>query len=145
MFENLSDDDSLLVKEIIDGWPLNEKLTWEGLREAIAIRRDGKSWSRQALSRHQDIFDAYTLKKNAQRAYKGSPPTDEKDKEMPPELLVALKTIERLESEIARLKQENLRYKEMFISWSYNAHSRNITEEMLNRQLPVQDRGKSKK
>lgn len=146
MSEHISDNDAQLVKEILDGWPLNEKLTWDELVKAIAARRPGgTSWSRQALPKHVDIYGAYELKKAAQRVYRKSPPPAELDKDASPELQTALKTIEKLDSENARLQLESQRFKEMFVRWAQNAHSYNITEEMLNKPLIEQDRGKSKK
>lgn len=145
MYKNISDEHALLIKEIIDGWPINEKFTWKELIKAIALRLNGSCWTRQALTRHRDIYDAYKLKMMAQKVYRGSPESVKKDPEISPELHAALSSIEKLEFEVTRLNQENLRYKEMFIIWSENAHSFNITEDMLNRQLPEHTRGKSKK
>lgn len=146
MAENISDDDALLIKEILDAWPVAEKLKWDFLVKAIAERRLGRTWSRQALARHPDIYAAYDLKKKAQKVYRGSPLAAEEDrKSLPPELQAALGEIELLESEVARLKDENMRYKEKFIIWAHNAHLHNITEDMLYAPLIQPDRGKSKK
>lgn len=145
MTTNLKDGDAQIIKEILDGWPLSEKLSWENLVRAIEQRMHGKSWTRQALSRHSDIYEAYKIKKEAQRVHKGASQLPKEERDASPELRTALKTIARLESENGRLQQENNRFKEMFILWSSNAHSYGVTEEMLSRPLQPVDRGASKK
>lgn len=145
MSARIKDEDAQKIKAIIDGWPLSEKITWEGVIKEITSRMYGKSWTRQALHKQLDIFDAYKIKKEAQRIYKSALPSPKLINMVSPELQVALQSIARIESENSRLKQENARYKEMFILWSSNAHYHNLTEEMLNHPLPKVDRGASKK
>jgi|GEM_PF-415442 len=142
MAENLTEDDAQLILGILDGWSANKKLTWEALIEEIAFRRHGSTWSRQALSRHQDIIAAFRNQKNKIRTH--SLASNEPREDISPELTAALKTIERLESEKARLSDEKNSYKELFVVWAYNAHCFNISEEMLSKPLPLQDRRPSK-
>jgi len=59
---------------------------------------------------------------------------------MPLELQVALDRIARLEAENLRLAAENNALIEQFAVWGYNAHTRNLTEEFLNKPLPGVDR-----
>jgi hypothetical protein len=145
MAKNLKEDDAQKIKEIIDGWSLTKKLSWKDLIKAIEQRMLQKSWTRQALSKHSDIYGAYKIKREAQKDQKGYSYISKVEREASPELRIALQTIARLESEKNRLQQENNCYKEMFILWASNAHSYGVTEEMLNRPLQAIDRGASKK
>lgn len=137
---NMTDQDVEEVCKILDGWH-GEKLTWEGLVKAIELRFD-KTWSRQALDRHPRIKSAFTLKK---RMGQKSPPASEEDKKIPVELRKALESIERLESENARLKMENEQLLEQFVRWSYNAAAaKGLTREVLDKPLTKIDRGSTR-
>lgn len=127
---NLRPEDVEAVLGLLDGWPGSRKLTWPALVEVIQAHL-GRTWSRQALDRHARIKDAYKLRKGSLRA--AGPRTGG---DLPPELQRAQEAIDRLEAEIARLKNENQRLQEQFIRWTYNAHAKGISEEVLNQPLP---------
>lgn len=55
---------------------------------------------------------------------------------LPPDLRIAKEAIARLEAENSRLKMENDRLLEQFARWAYNAYSKGVPEEVLNRPLP---------
>lgn len=132
---NLSDNDVLTIVEIIDAWPRADKLTWEALVKRIraALR---KTWTRQALSRHVRIAEAYKLRKKSLR---GAVPYGPDDEDVPEELKVALAYIDRLENETRRLKHENSQLLEQFEIWAYNAEAQGLIH-VLHRPLPRVDK-----
>lgn len=118
------------VKEILDGW--SGKLTWDLLVNEFKSRH-GRQTTRQAMSRNEDIKNAFTDKK---AVLASGVPTKSK----PQTLKSAAQSIDRLKSENMRLKQENERLLEMFLVWQYNAHKRGLTDNQLNDPLPEIDR-----
>jgi len=136
---NMSDEDILVVLQIIDGWTHDTLLTWDALIEAIQ-QRLFKKWSRQALDRHERIKKAYTDKRNSLR--RGVAPPNEEH--LPADLRKANETIRRLRSENERLERENNDLMEKFRVWSANAVSMGMSEEKLNAALPPIDHGSSR-
>lgn len=132
--KQLTDEDIATVCQILDGW--TGKLTWEDLIEAIA-QRLLRRYTRQALFRHIRIRQAFDQRKEKLRNGYEQPVA------RTAELQLALDRVERLKSENERLTEENRRLLEQFVRWSYNAHSRGITEQQLNQPLPTVDRGKT--
>jgi len=130
MSTNLTDGDIEAILGILDGWPANRKLCWPALVETIRIHL-GKSWSRQALDRHARIKDAFQLRKGG---LKKKPAQNRGGFAL--DLQKALETIEHLEAENARLKNENRGLLEQFARWAYNAHSKGVSESVLNQPLP---------
>jgi hypothetical protein len=138
MAVHLSDKDIESIVKIIDGWSRSEKLTWDNLILVVQTRLFRK-YSRQALSRHERIKRAYTLKK--QFLSTGS---DSKTEFKSVELQKAMERIERLKAENERLKDENNALLEQFARWAYNAHTRGLDEAFLNRALMPVDRERTK-
>lgn len=138
MAVHLSDKDIETIVKIIDGWSRSEKLTWDNLI-IVAQMRLFRKYSRQALSRHERIKRAFTLKK--QFLSTGS---DSKTEFKSVELQKAMERIERLKAENQRLKNENNSLLEQFARWAYNAHTRGLDEAFLNRALMPVDREKTK-
>jgi len=56
---------------------------------------------------------------------------------------MALELIARLESENNRLTAENQQLLGQFARWAYNAHSRGLSKDFLDRPLPGVNRGQS--
>ena len=135
----MTDEDILAVCQIIDGWSYDSTLTWNSLIQAIE-KRLLKSWSRQALDRHDRIKSAFNLKKESLR--KGSPVANEE--KLPADTRKALETINRLRSENERLTKENNDLMDMFRVWSYNANAKGLTEDVLNMPLPPIRHGSSR-
>lgn len=136
--KNLNEEIVDGILGIIDGW--TGRLSWDGLLKAIEARMN-LTYTRQALYRHQRIRNAFSLRKDdskGERERKFSA-------DISPELKVALERIARLESEKKRLLTENNNLLEQFARWAYNAHVRNLSEEILNRPLITPDRGQTKK
>ena len=139
MAVHLSDNDIETIVKIIDGWSSSEKLTWGNLI-LVAQMRLFRKYSRQALSRHERIKRAYTLKK--QFLSTGS---NSKTEFKSVELQKAMERIDRLKAENERLKDENNSLLEQFARWAYNAHTRGLDEAFLNRALMPVDRGRKQK
>lgn len=133
--KNLTDSDIEDIIGILDGW--SGKLTWDLLVEAIEKRKTAK-YTRQALFNHERIKAAFqSIKKSPAKAPKKFAST--------PELQAAMDTIDRLSSANERLKLENNLLLEQFVRWSYNAHTRGLSEGFLNQPLPDVNREASKK
>jgi hypothetical protein len=131
--KNLHDEDIGKIVEILDGW--SGLLTWDLLIDAVEKRLFSR-YTRQALHKHVRIRDAFSQRKGT-LAERGDRPQKVASS---PELQIALDRIERLSAENARLKAENTSLLEQFVRWAYNAHTRNLDENFLNRPLPAIDR-----
>ena len=134
--KNLDDTVVATIVEVLDGWSV--RLTWEALIEAVE-RREGLRYTRQALHRHERIRLAFAVRKKALSGAEAQP-----REASSPDLQVALDRIARLEAENQRLVAENNALLEQFARWAYNAHTRNLTKELLNNPLPAVDREQSK-
>ena len=121
---------------ILDGWA--EVLTWEKLIEAIE-RQLYVRYTRQALFKHERIRAAFVLRKEA-ISLKGT----KLNRQGPPELVVAMERIARLEATVQRLDAENKQLLEQFVRWAYNAHTRGLGQDLLNQPLPGVDRGQTR-
>lgn len=135
---NLDDQNIKLIVEIIDG--MGKELSWNGLIEAVALRL-GRTYTRQALHKHERIRAAFTHRKQGTAAATDKP---EPKRRGSIELQKALERIERLTAQNQRLEMENNRLLERFARWAYNAHTRGLDEEFLNRPLPPVDRGQTR-
>lgn len=135
--KNLSDAEIKQIAEILDGW--SDKLTWELLIDVIELRMFNR-YTRQALYKHERIRNAFELKKNelsgGGKAVK---------RVTSPQLQIALDRIDRLEAENRRLESENNMLLEQYARWAYNAHTRGLDHEFLNRPLPLVNRGQTKR
>lgn len=133
--ENLTDELIEKIVRILDGW--SEKLTWNKLIDEIEFRTKNK-YTRQALAKHQRIKDAYNLTKNR---------VSDVVKELPnmsSEVVALIQKVKRLEAENDRLNFENETLLAQFARWAYNAHSKGVTKEMLDKHLTPVDRGRTK-
>lgn len=135
--KNLGDAEIKQIVELLDGW--SDKLTWDSLINAIELRVFSR-YTRQALYKHERIRNAFELKKSElSEGGKGVP------RVASPQLQIALDRIARLESENRRLESENNQLLEQFARWAYNAHTRGLDHEFLNRPLPSVNRGQTKR
>lgn len=134
MAKHLSKKDIMAIINLIRGW--NEsKLTWSAIcTEAEPMI--GKLPTRQSLNAHKAITTAYQAKKNTlkDRILK---------KPRPASLNIAASRIANLEAEIAELKEQNRRYKQLFVIWQYNAYKHGMKESQLNMVMPKIDRERS--
>lgn len=107
--------------------------TWENIAESASVLF-GHKYTRQTLSRHPQIQEAYKLKKITANTIQATRNIDKKS----PDAL--LDRIFRLENENETLKKENAKLLEQFAVWCHNATLAGISPIQLNRQLPYQDR-----
>lgn len=134
--KNLGDAEIKQIVEILDGW--SDKLSWDLLINAIELRVFSR-YTRQALYKHERIRNAFELKKNELFGA-----GKDAKKAATPQLQIALDRIARLQSENRRLESENNRLLEQFSRWAYNAHTRGLDDNFLNRPLPSVNRGQTK-
>jgi len=132
--KNLNDSSIGLIVGVLDGW--SGKLTWDLLIAAIEERMSVR-YTRQALDRHARIKIAYQATKER---LNGAPRAESTNKLSPIEVVAITERFARLQAENLRLKVENERLLEQFVTWAYNAHLKGLTKEYLNRPLPSIDR-----
>lgn len=130
--KNLDDADIKEIVSILDGW--TGKLSWDLLIDSIEERIYVR-YTRQALHKHEPIRNAFSLRKK-----NSIPNIADTKNDVTPEMQVAMDRISKLEAETGRLKVENERLLEQFVRWAYNASTRNLNKEFLNRPLPPVDR-----
>lgn len=132
--KHLNKKDILAIVNLIRGWE-EPKLTWSEIcSEAEPLI--GKLPTRQSLNTHEAITTAYQAKKDA---LKGKAP----QKPRPASLNAAASRIANLEAQLAEVKEQNRRFKQMFVIWQYNAYKYGMKESQLNMPLPKIDRERS--
>ena len=117
------------IVTIIRDWP-KETISWDEVRKASA-KVLGYEPSRQGLYQREEIQRAFQAKKGHLRVQ----PKDAAP--MPSSLATAAKRISRLMAENRELELQNKRLMERFRTWQYNASARNMTEEDLDKPLPI--------
>jgi hypothetical protein len=135
--KNLEDADIVQIVEMLDGW--SGKLSWDLLIDAIEKRRHMR-YTRQALHKHERIGLAYSMRKKTLSAQGDSDEITYSS----PELQIANQKLARITAENTRLKAENEHLLEQFVRWAYNAYTRNLDKEFLNRPLPGVNRDVTK-
>jgi hypothetical protein len=136
MARHLTDRDISNVVDILDDWPMEAKLTWDRLVEAIETELKLDT-TRQTLENKVRIKAAYLEVKNI---FSGSVPT--KKLAVPPSLKVAAERIAKQKRQIERLERENNQLLEQFHVWLYNAHIHKITVEQLSEPLRIKNQEK---
>jgi hypothetical protein len=132
--KNLNDDTIGLIVRVLDGW--TGKLSWDLLIDALG-QRLRTCYTRQALDKHARIKSAFQVAKVRMRNVSATEP---RSKLSAMDIAVLTQRFQRLEAEHSRLKRENDRLLEQFVTWSYNAHLKGLTKEYLNTPLPRVDR-----
>ena len=133
--KNLGDAEIKQIVEIIDGW--SGKISWGLLIDAIELRMFNQ-YTRQALYKHERVRRAFEFRKadlsaNDRRVRGG----------VSSQWQIALDRIARLEAANTRLESENTQLLEQFARWAYNAHTRGLDHDFLNRPLPPVNRGQT--
>lgn len=136
MPKKLTKSEKNMILNTIWGWS-DSSITWEQLCEECSSFLKSRP-SRQTLSYHKDIANAYLSKK------KGIVDNANKFKK-PSSLTNASKIIFNLESRIKHLEDENRKLKEKFVLWQFNAYIYDIKEHQLEEPLPKIDRGRDDK
>lgn len=121
------------VLSVLDGW--TGKLTWEGLIDTLAARTRQR-YTRQALSAHERIQQAFSFRK---KALSNNPSIRDEDALKPEQQMIA-----RLEAQVQRLEAENSTLLERFAVWAYNARTRGLDERFLSQRLPQVRRQQTK-
>lgn len=134
---NLTQDDVELIIGLLDGW--NGILTWKLLIDSVE-RRLFFRYTRQTLHTHRRIQNAFRLSKERQALA----PPKLSDKRVSSEMQILIERLARRDAEITRLKAENQRLMEQFVTWLYNAQTKAVSLTELERPLPRVDRGQSK-
>ncbi|WP_373445344.1 hypothetical protein [Salmonella enterica] len=101
------------------------KITWSDLCESV-YKSLNRTITRQSLSAHDEVVEAYRTKKNLSNLKKSG-------LKKPANLTIAAQQILNLKAENEMLKKQNNRYKEQFSYWQYNAYRYGFTMEQLNR------------
>lgn len=128
---NISPADIETVVGVLDGW--TGKLTWDRLIAVLEAKLRA-TYTRQALSNHARIADAFDGRKKALRGQESFGKATPKDTS--PEMQVALRRLERVEAENLRLAAENERLLVQFTLWLYNAEMRGLTKDQLSAPMP---------
>lgn len=133
MAKHLTDEDISDVCDLLDDWPMDAKLTWDRLVDAVA--HDYKRiTTRQTLQKQARIRTAF---KEVKALVSGNAPkaVAARTRNLPSSLKAAADQLEKRERTIARLELENSRFLEQFHTWLYNATQHGMTVEQLNEPL----------
>lgn len=123
MAKHLNRSEIKAIKHIILTW--DGKITWSDLCESV-YKNLNRTITRQSLSAHDEVVEAYRTKKNLSNLKKSG-------LKKPANLTIAAQQIVNLKAENEMLKKQNNRYKEQFSYWQYNAYRHGLTMEQLNR------------
>ncbi|MEQ7922489.1 hypothetical protein ABQX22_25070 [Xanthomonas sp. WHRI 1810A] len=115
--------------------------SWEGpvTWDCVCTRAQsliGKVLTRQTLGANPAVRKAFDYAKLRNKDLPAKPPA-------PSSLKIAGDRISRLEAELAATKSENSRLIEQFLRWQYNASIKGLSEQHLNKPLPIIDRERS--
>lgn len=133
---NLTDESIEKIVRVIGSWS-GERLTWNLLIDAVSVSLKAR-YTRQALSKHTKIQIAYDTKNKALSARRpDSESTGNAD------LDKALRVIDELKLEVARLKVGERIFLEQFARWAHNATQAGIDYQILDRPIPPVDRNAS--
>lgn len=133
MAQHLTDKDIEDIVEVLDYWPIDEKLTWDRLCKAIEVQLEFvPAPTRQTLQKYARIKNAFDLGKKSPTERLISSKTQEK---LPASLKIAQGRINALESKLDRLETENSMLLEQFVVWQYNAHKYGLSIMQLNEPM----------
>jgi predicted RNase H-like nuclease (RuvC/YqgF family) len=137
MGKHLSQKDINDITNLIDDWK-ELKFTWELLCKQIT-KDLGFDTTRQTLTEYISINEAYKSQKKRIKNKKEDKPFKPRASQY------YIDEYEKLKSKVERLEKENNSLKEQFILWMYNANSRNVGIEILNKPLPSVDKNSEQK
>lgn len=134
MTKKLTNKEKTLIINTIIGWS-EPGITWKELCDECSTFLEHKP-SRQTLSYHKDINEAFRSKKKGIK-------NNQNNFKKPSSLAIASQRIFNLESKNRLLEEENRNLKQQFVIWQYNAYKHNINKSILDEPLPPIDRGRS--
>lgn len=126
MARHLTDDDVRRIVNLLKNWKFD--LTWDLLVKACSHSLNIQT-TRQALNRKIQIKEEFGIRKRSLKTG-----TDETAR--PNSINSAHERINRLTKRVKELEYQNTRYQEMFKRWQYNAESRGVDKDTLNRPMP---------
>jgi hypothetical protein len=135
----LTDADIEKAVRLLDGW--SGKLTWDRYL-AVLKTEIGHLYTKPGMRKHARIVNAWDMAQ--QRLSKGALAVGARNYG-DAAIAHAHHTIASLKAENQRLKQENRDLLERFLRWSYNAASRGLTEQTLDRDVAGGDSDQSPK
>ncbi|HCT5365822.1 TPA: hypothetical protein OT085_005305, partial [Klebsiella pneumoniae] len=112
MAKHLNRSEIKAITHMILTW--DGKITWSDLCESV-YKSLNRTITRQSLSAHDEVVEAYRTKKNLSNLKKSG-------LKKPANLTIAAQQILNLKAENEMLKKQNNRYKEQFSYWQYNAY-----------------------
>jgi hypothetical protein len=147
--KRMSPSDVAKVRKIVREWP-SSPMSWDLIRERVLVEvqipgktaaRKGKSiegWTRQALSSHAEIKQAYQERKKelaAELRRDGKNPARNSD----PEVVLLRKERDDLRIKVSELEKKLAEYEELFHRTVYNRFVRESDDDDPTRPLPRKD------
>lgn len=126
MARHLNADDVRRIVNLLKNWKFD--LTWDLLVQACSNKLDIQT-TRQALNRKAEIKEEFRIRKRSLKTGIDETPR-------PNSINTAHDRINRLNRRVKELEAQNMHYREMFIRWQYNAESRGIGKDLLDRPMP---------
>lgn len=128
-----------LIAKLIREMPINLRPTWPKII-ALTENATGKSFSRQALSSHEDIERAYEARVNDHRKFRagGREPKEPIIDDDPEQ-----RRMRKIEEENASLRATKEAYEDLLIRIIQNAMSFGITQDQLEAPLVPREQGRS--
>lgn len=117
--------------QILDGWV--GKLTWDYYLAVLAVEI-GHKYTKAAMLRHPRIRATWDHAKD--RAQAEAPARGHGNTA----LAQSEKRVRELEQRVERLKRENDQLLEQFVRWAHNATRRGLSNQDLDKPLPVAKR-----
>ena len=133
--KRLTDSDIEKAVRLLDGW--TDKLTWDRYI-AVLETEIGHRYTKPGLRKHVRILNAWEMTRK--RLAEGTRAVGARSNG-DAAIAHARQTIMSLRAENDRIKQENRDLLERFIRWSYNAASRGLKPEDLDREIIIVDGG----
>lgn len=146
----MTDDDIEKISHEITRWPVQQRITWDGLRVRIAILLKFETvdqvWTRQQLPKYLSIKTAYEIKNSQHREWKkkqeGKCSKSGEEKLTIKEKAMADR-IQTLLADVERLQGENDSLHDKFTRWQYNATQASAKKRLsmaeLDSPLPNQN------
>ncbi|WP_269621318.1 hypothetical protein [Zhongshania sp. BJYM1] len=126
MARHLTEDDVRRIVNLLKNWKFD--LTWDLLVKACSVSLDIQT-TRQALNRKAEIKEEFGVRKRSLK-------TGVDETSRPNSINAAHDRINRLTQRSQELEAQNMRYREIFKRWQYNAEARGVGKDVLDRPLP---------